>query len=250
MSSSIFTPLNKVKLTDVSVVRLKKGGKRFELACQQNRITDWRSGRIKRLDDVLQIEQVFVNVSKGELAKKEDMEKVFGKNLKMSEVIEKILREGEVQISAKEWGAETEKRSKEIAQLVADRCLNPNTRLPYPSSVIEKAIQEVGFAVHPDKAAKAQALEVIAALTKRQDKLPIVRARMRVIIDAPMEGKSELDVLVRSLCMELEDVKMEEEGASFRMTALLEPGNYRPLAEQVTKTTKGKGGVHVLSMKE
>ena len=29
----MFLPLNQIKLTNVSVVRLKKGGKRFELAC-------------------------------------------------------------------------------------------------------------------------------------------------------------------------------------------------------------------------
>lgn len=43
MSSKIFTPINQVKLTNVSVVRLKKGGKRFELACYKNKVQDYRN---------------------------------------------------------------------------------------------------------------------------------------------------------------------------------------------------------------
>ena len=41
--SAIFTPVNQVKLTNVAVVRLKKGGKRFEVACYKNKINDYRS---------------------------------------------------------------------------------------------------------------------------------------------------------------------------------------------------------------
>ena len=40
---SIFTPSNQIKLTNVSVVRLKKGGLRFELACYKNKVLEWRS---------------------------------------------------------------------------------------------------------------------------------------------------------------------------------------------------------------
>lgn len=40
--ASIFTPINQVKLTNVSIVRLKKGGKRFELACYKNKVLEFR----------------------------------------------------------------------------------------------------------------------------------------------------------------------------------------------------------------
>lgn len=43
MSSKIFTPINQVRLTNVSTVRLKKGGKRFELACYRNKVQEYRN---------------------------------------------------------------------------------------------------------------------------------------------------------------------------------------------------------------
>lgn len=44
MSSRLFTPSNQVKFTNVSIVRLKKGGKRFELACYKNKVQEYRNG--------------------------------------------------------------------------------------------------------------------------------------------------------------------------------------------------------------
>ena len=70
--------LSRPRLTNVSIVRLKKGGKRFEIACYKNKVQEWRSGVETNIDDVLQIASVFVNVSKGELAKSQDLQKSFG----------------------------------------------------------------------------------------------------------------------------------------------------------------------------
>lgn len=41
---SIFTPTNQIRLTNVAVVRMKRAGKRFEIACYKNKVVGWRSG--------------------------------------------------------------------------------------------------------------------------------------------------------------------------------------------------------------
>jgi hypothetical protein len=71
-------PSNQIKLTNVSVVRLKKGGKRFEVAAYKNKVREWRTGVETDLDDVVQIHSVFINVSKGQLASADEMKKAFG----------------------------------------------------------------------------------------------------------------------------------------------------------------------------
>ena len=43
MSKQIFTPTNQIRLTNVVVVRVKKGGKRFEIACYRNKVMSWRN---------------------------------------------------------------------------------------------------------------------------------------------------------------------------------------------------------------
>ena len=74
----LFTPTNQKRLTNVAVVRLRKGGKRFEIACYPNKVTAWRDHLEKDLDEVLQARAVFLNVSKGEGAKKDELAKAFG----------------------------------------------------------------------------------------------------------------------------------------------------------------------------
>ena len=78
MATKIFTPSNRIQLTNVAVVRLKKGGQRFEIACYKNKVVSWRNKVDTDLDDVLQSYSVFVNVSKGQTAKKEDLVAAFG----------------------------------------------------------------------------------------------------------------------------------------------------------------------------
>lgn len=255
MSSAIFTPSNKVKLTNVSVVRLKRGGKRFELACYKNRVADYRAKKCRSLDDVLQIPSVFANVSKGELAKKEDIVKAFGTD-DLDKVAAHILEQGEVQVSGKEWDAQAAALSKEIAGIIAEKCVNPVTNTPYPPSLIEKAMADIGFAIQPTKAAKQQALELIGALTRRKD-FPIARARMRVIIDAPLSFAAEVESIAAGYCSEIEDVKRGDAHAdegmhadAIQITALVEPGNYRAIGERVGSLTHGKGAVHTISLKE
>jgi ribosome maturation protein SDO1 len=51
---------------------------------------EWRNAVETDLDEVLQIEEVFTNVSKGEVSKKEDIKKCFNTDDKMKVIKEVI----------------------------------------------------------------------------------------------------------------------------------------------------------------
>lgn len=247
MSSAIFTPSNQVKLTNVSVVRLKKAGLRFELACYKNKVLDYRTKITKSLDDILQIHQVFTNVSKGQLAPKEDLLKAFG-HTEVEKIIVEILERGEIQVSGKEREYQADSLHKEVATIIADKCINPSTRTPYPPSLIEKALADIHFAPNPNKSAKQQALEAIRSLGKVKG-FPIARARMRLLVELPREAAGERCWReVAGLVSKVEE-ELQEAGA-IRATVLVEPCNYKRIGELVSKTTKGAGTVHTLSLKE
>lgn len=74
-----FTPSAQLKLTNVAYVRLQKKGKRFEIACYRNKVLSWRNRAETDISEVLQIDTVFTNVSKGMLANSKDLIDVFGK---------------------------------------------------------------------------------------------------------------------------------------------------------------------------
>lgn len=240
----IFTPTNQIRLTNVAVVRIKKAGKRFEIACYKNKVVSWRTGAEKDLDEVLQAAAVFINVSKGEIAKKEDLIKAFGKE-DITEICKEILAKGELQISEKERHDQLESMFKEIATNVADRCVNPETKRPYPVSIIEKSMKDIHYSIKPHRNAKQQALEVIKLL---QDTMPLERAKMRLKITLPGKEAKKLKEKITKLCLPVESEDWE--GDRMLLTCLINPGHYREIDEIIRTETKGHGALEVLNLKE
>ena len=71
-------PLIQKRLTNIAVVRLKRCGKRFEVAAYKNKVVNWRNKVETDLNEVLQSTTVFSNVSKGIVASTKDLEEAFG----------------------------------------------------------------------------------------------------------------------------------------------------------------------------
>jgi len=235
-------PSNQIKLTNVSIVRLKKGGKRFEIACYKNKVQEWRNGVETDLDDVLQISNVFINVSKGEVAKHNDLQKAFGTS-EVDEVVKEILKKGEMQVNEKERDHDLSSLRKEIATLVAEKCVDPATQRPYPVGMIEKAMAEAGVSVKVGKSAKSQVSETLKLLQSNST-LPIERARMRVRVSLPSaDGERLREQLVKCA----DKVEREDKGDTWETTMLIEPGQFRVINELLQKECKGRGRLETLT---
>ena len=49
---------------------------------------------------------------------------------------------------------------KDVASIVAEKCVNPGTQRPYTTSMIERALRDLHFSVDTKRSAKQQALHV------------------------------------------------------------------------------------------
>lgn len=56
----------------------------------------------------------------------------------------------------KERQAESSNVVKDVANIVAEKCVNPETNRPYPVTLIEKAMKDIHFSAIPNKSAKQQ----------------------------------------------------------------------------------------------
>ncbi len=118
------------------------------------------------MDNVLQTQQVFLNVSKGQVAGKEELKKAFKTENVTDIILEvninaskcQILSKGELQVGEKERAAQIQNISRDIATIIADKCVNPETNRPYAVSIIEKAMTEIHYSIHPSKNAKQQVI--------------------------------------------------------------------------------------------
>ncbi|KAH8728157.1 SBDS protein C-terminal domain-containing protein [Phaeosphaeriaceae sp. PMI808] len=216
MPVGINQPSNQIKLTNVSLVRIKKGKKRFEIACYKNKVLEYRNRIETDLSNVLQIENVFLNVSKGQVAPKADLEKAFPKK-PLEAIIVDILENGELQVGEKERNAELERTKNEVIGIVAGKLVDPKTKRVYTSGMIEKALdglssnaalaQQQGETKETDnkedgedkgkakelpkwtgivttKSAKSQALFAMKALIAHQP-IPVARMQMKLRITCP-----------------------------------------------------------------
>lgn len=150
------------------------------------------------MDEVLQTTTIFNNVSKGIVAKREDLIDVFGTDDE-EKISVRILAEGDMQVtkapslhtgtqpwvtditifckkssaisttvllsalrqvSDKERDVELSSMFKDVASIIAEKCVNPGTQRPYTISMIERALKDVHFSVDVKRSAKQQALHV------------------------------------------------------------------------------------------
>jgi ribosome maturation protein SDO1 len=189
---------------------------------------------------VLQIPQVFLHVSKGQVASNEDLKVAFG-TTDQNEIILEILKKGELQVGGKERQAQQSQVLADVVQQVAGKCVNPASKRPYPPSIIDKALKEVGFNLSATKSAKLQSLEAIKLLVAKQV-IPIARARMKIRISAPSRDAKKFSDKVKALIGEVDD---EDFSDIWELVGFIDPGVFREIEELVAKESKGKGHVEV-----
>jgi len=160
-----------------------KCGKRFEIACYRNKVLNWRDKVETDLAEVLQVAAVFSNVSKGNLANTKDVADAFGTTDTLT-VCKQILEKGELQVSDQERAAQHDIMVRDIAAIVSDKAVNPETNRPYTAPIIQDAMKQIHYSVVLNKSAKKQALEVMSRLRKV---MPIARVNMLVSVIGPSE---------------------------------------------------------------
>ena len=75
-----------------------------------------------------------------------------------------ILAKGELQVSEKERNNQLESMFRDIATIVADKCVNPETKRPYPVGIIERAMKDIHYSVITTRSTKQQVQWIIAGV--------------------------------------------------------------------------------------
>uniref|UniRef100_H0XUF1 Ribosome maturation protein SBDS n=1 Tax=Otolemur garnettii TaxID=30611 RepID=H0XUF1_OTOGA len=239
---SVFSRDGVSLFSQAGMLRILYHNLKFEVACYKNKVVGWRSCVEKDLDEVLQTHSVFVNVSKGQVAKKEDLISAFGID-DQTEICKQITK-GEVQVSDKERQAQLGQMFRGIATTVADKCVNPDTKRPYTVILIERAMKDIHYAVEPNKSTKQQALEVIKQF---KENMKIGRAHRRLRFVLPVNEGKRLKEKLKPL---IKVIESEDSSQQLEIVCLIDPGCFREIDELIKKETKGKGSLEVLNLKD
>ena len=174
-------PVGQKVFTNISIVRLKFGKSRFELACYPNKVQDYRDKKEKDINEVLQAKEIFSNAIKGDLVPKKVLKEVFPK-MTYQDIIKLILDKGDIQTGEKEREEGKANLKKYIANIIVQKTYNINNGLPFPQDTIELALDEIKFKYNEKENEKKQALKAIKELINKKA-LPIERKLMQLKIN-------------------------------------------------------------------
>lgn len=101
--------------------------------------------------------------------------------------LQEILEKGDLQVTELERQALIEGMFRDVATIVTDKSVNPETDRPYTISMIQNAMKDIHYSVSLNKNAKQQALDVIRRLRKV---MPIARVLMSLKITLALSCES------------------------------------------------------------
>lgn len=178
------------------LARLKRGKTTFEVLVHEGLIDDYRSGKLRQID-VVPIQNVFSDISKAEKASDQQLEVAFGTSV-VEEVIDIILKEGDVQESESERKERMEAKHQEVISAIQKMCVTSDDK-PIPTYRIESALKAIHAHIDIDGDASRQAESFYEKLT---EVIPIKRAKtdMEAIITVPLALSGAASTIIRRHC--------------------------------------------------
>jgi ribosome maturation protein SDO1 len=170
-----------VNVDDAVIARLESYGERFEILVDAELAADYKSGQDIAIEDVLAVEEVFKDAHKADKASEEAMEKVF-ETTDALEVADKIIKKGQIQITANQKRKMQEEKTKQVIAQIAREAINPQTKLPHPPQRIQKAMEEAKVHIDPMKSVEEQIQPTVKAILT---KIPIRIEKVKIAAKIP-----------------------------------------------------------------
>ena len=139
-----------VTLDNAITARLKRDGKHFEVLVDPELALLARKGEDVDLSEMLAVEDVFENASRGEHQSSEDVGKTFG-TTDILAVAEHIVKHGELHLTKEQRKQIIDDKRRQVVSAIAAGAFNPQTKAPHPPARIEKAMEEAGIHIDPMK---------------------------------------------------------------------------------------------------
>jgi ribosome maturation protein SDO1 len=139
-----------VRLEDAVPARLKTHGATFEVLVDPDGALALRRGEDVKIEDILAVEDVFENASRGDRSAEEDLIKAF-ETTDVAVIADKIIRKGEISLTAEQRKQIIENKRKQVIEIIARNAINPQTKTPHPPARIDQAIKEAKVNIDPAK---------------------------------------------------------------------------------------------------
>ncbi|MDD5192818.1 MAG: ribosome assembly factor SBDS [Candidatus Nanoarchaeia archaeon] len=168
-------------MTD-TVARLRVGSLIFETMVDLDNALKFRKGMPVGIGEVIRDQTVYKDLKKGMKANSGDLQKSFGTD-NFEEVVGKIVKKGEIEVTQEHRDAETDRRRKQVVDFLIKNAIDSRTNRPFTPDMIENALNQSGVNIEN----KAVDWQINGILEKLRLILPIKIETKKLLIRIPAE---------------------------------------------------------------
>lgn len=222
-----------VSVDEAVIVKMKKNNLFFEVLVDPEKALELKKGNKIDFDTLLAYPVVYHDAKKGYSVSEEDMQKNFG-TTDVYTVARMIILKGNMQFTTEQKRKFIEDKTKEIANIISRRGINPQTNAPHPPQRILFAMEKGGVRIDPFLDAEVQISGVIKSI---KPLLPIKfeNVTIQIIISAQYTGKT-YSVLKGSL-KDFQEQWLND--GSLQITVNVPAGMQADLLQKIGDVTKG-----------
>jgi len=122
-----------------TLARIKQAGKHFEIIVDLDDALKFKKGEISEI--VAEGDRIFTDSKKGHAASSSDLKEAFGTD-NTNDIIEKIVKNGEVQLTQEHRDEEKDKKFKQVVEFLTRNSVDPQSGNPHTPERIKSALEQ------------------------------------------------------------------------------------------------------------
>lgn len=142
------------------ISRLHVSGQIFEILVDPEKALQFKKGMKIDMGEILAFPGIYHDVRNTNRVPEGDLQKFFG-TIDINKIAEKIIHEGQLQLTTEQRREMVEQRRNQIANIISRKGINPQTNAPNPPQRILTAMEKAGVNVDPFVDAELQIDKVL-----------------------------------------------------------------------------------------
>lgn len=179
---------NVISVDHAIIAKYQVMGHKFEILVDPDLAWAFKEEEKIPIEEILAVEEIYKDAKKGDRISEDVLKQVFAER-SVLEIAEKIILEGELQLTTEQRRKMIETKRKKIVTYICKHAINPKTKTPHPPQRIESAMETAKVNIDMQKKAKDQ---VEAIVKKISPLLPIKLEKMKLAVrlSADLGGKA------------------------------------------------------------
>jgi ribosome maturation protein SDO1 len=212
-------------------------GDKYEILVYPDPALNFKMGKQVDPTQVLAIDEVYSDSSKGLRASAEKLKKHFKTEDHAKAALE-VLRRGELQLTQEQRMRLTEEKRRQVVTIISKSYVDPRSHLPHPPVRVEQAMEEARVSIDPFIDANEQAKLVIE---KIRTIIPLKSERVKLAVKAPAQYAGQAIGVLKGFG----EILKEEWGQDGGLSVVLEvsAASQPSLLDRLGAVTKGSAQV-------